>query len=32
MTGKPVTGQYLYLLASGDLLPVPVKQIQNLPD
>ncbi|WP_204120672.1 MULTISPECIES: helicase-exonuclease AddAB subunit AddA [Levilactobacillus] len=32
MTGKPVLAQYLYLLASGDLLPVPVKQIQNLPD
>lgn len=32
MTGKPVTAQYLYLLASGDLLPVPLKQIQNLAD
>ncbi|WP_125583220.1 helicase-exonuclease AddAB subunit AddA [Levilactobacillus cerevisiae] len=30
MTGKPVLGQYLYLLASGDLLSVPVKQIRHL--
>lgn len=32
MTGKPIIGQYLYLLASGDLLAVPKKQIQNLPE
>jgi len=32
MTGLPVIAQYLYLLATGDLVSVPTQQIQNLDD
>lgn len=30
MTGQPIIAQYLYLLATGDLVAVPTQQIQNL--